>query len=125
MGWEAIGAIGETVGAVAVVMTLLYLARQTRVNARAVAGSSAREVWLALSEWNREVARDENLNKIGIKSLQPEMQDFTAEEWHNFMTYSSAYFSILEADWVNHDLDVGYDGVHLYQKSGFITSCPA
>jgi len=30
MNWEAIGALGEVVGAAAVVLTLLYLARQVR-----------------------------------------------------------------------------------------------
>ena len=41
MNWDAVGAIGEVVGAVAVVITLLYVARQihqasaqTRVSAR-------------------------------------------------------------------------------------------
>jgi hypothetical protein len=32
MNWEAIGAIGETVGAAGVVLTLVYLANQTRQN---------------------------------------------------------------------------------------------
>ena len=35
MNWEAIGAIGETVGAIAVVITLLYLASQTKQNTKA------------------------------------------------------------------------------------------
>jgi len=32
MNWEAIGAVGEIIGAIAVVATLLYLAAQTRQN---------------------------------------------------------------------------------------------
>ena len=36
MNWEAIGAIGETVGAIAVVATIIYLARQVRDNSRQV-----------------------------------------------------------------------------------------
>jgi len=32
MNWEAIGAVGEIIGAIAVVVTLLYLAVQTRQN---------------------------------------------------------------------------------------------
>jgi hypothetical protein len=34
MNWEAIGAIGEVGGAIAVVATLLYLAAQIRQNKR-------------------------------------------------------------------------------------------
>jgi len=36
MNWEAIGAVGETVGALAVLVTLVYLAMQIRQNTRAV-----------------------------------------------------------------------------------------
>jgi hypothetical protein len=40
MNWEAIGAIGEIVGAVAVVATLFYLAVQVRQNSRFVERSN-------------------------------------------------------------------------------------
>ena len=36
MNWEAIGAIGETLGAVGVIVTLIYLATQLRQNTRAL-----------------------------------------------------------------------------------------
>ena len=36
MNWEAIGAVGETVGALAVLVTLVYLAVQIRQNTKAV-----------------------------------------------------------------------------------------
>ena len=36
MNWEAIGAIGETVGAMAVLLTLFYLAMQIRQNTKSV-----------------------------------------------------------------------------------------
>lgn len=36
MNWEAIGAVGETVGALAVLLTLVYLAIQIRQNTRSV-----------------------------------------------------------------------------------------
>ncbi len=40
MNWEAIGAIGEVVGAIAVIATLLYLAIQIRQNTKAVKGAT-------------------------------------------------------------------------------------
>ena len=36
MNWDAIGAVGETVGAVAVLLTLVYLAMQIRQNTKSV-----------------------------------------------------------------------------------------
>ena len=42
MNWDAVGAIGEMVGAAAVVASLLYLAVQTRSNARSL---RANAIW--------------------------------------------------------------------------------
>jgi hypothetical protein len=36
MNWEAIGAVGETLGAAGVIITLVYLATQLRQNTRAL-----------------------------------------------------------------------------------------
>lgn len=36
MNWEAIGALGEIAGAVAVIVTLLYLAKQIRQNSKSL-----------------------------------------------------------------------------------------
>jgi hypothetical protein len=47
MNWDAIGVVVEVLGAIAVVVTLIYLARQTAENSRAVKAGSAREVTLA------------------------------------------------------------------------------
>ena len=49
MNWEAIGAIGEVLGAAAVVVTLGYLAVQIRQNSQAVKNSAAQSL---LSEAN-------------------------------------------------------------------------
>ena len=44
MNWEAIGAIGELLGALAVVVSLLYLAVQIRQNSRIVKGTSVQAI---------------------------------------------------------------------------------
>ena len=74
MNWEAIGAVGEILGALAVAVTLIYLARQTRENSRAVKASSAREVTLAESQWHGELARDPELKRIFMLSMQVPMR---------------------------------------------------
>ncbi len=40
MNWDALSAIGEIIGAIGVIVTLLYLAAQIRQNTRAVRGST-------------------------------------------------------------------------------------
>ena len=44
MNWEALGAIGEIVGAVAVIATLGYLAVQIRQNTRSVRAATLQSV---------------------------------------------------------------------------------
>ena len=44
MNWDAIGAVGEILGAAAVVATLVYLAQQIRRNAKSVEGSSIQAI---------------------------------------------------------------------------------
>jgi hypothetical protein len=51
MNWEALGAIGETVGAVAVVVTLGYLAVQIRRNTRWLRASIADSHYRGVVGW--------------------------------------------------------------------------
>jgi hypothetical protein len=44
MNWDAIGAIGETIGSVAVIASLIYLGVQTRTSAKATEGLVRRQI---------------------------------------------------------------------------------
>ena len=65
MNWEAIGAIGELVGAVGVIATLAYLAVQIRQNSQAVRSSTRSDIAKTQMEINFILARalydEENL----------------------------------------------------------------
>ena len=50
MNWDAIGAVGELVGAIAVVITLVYLAIQIRQNTKTVRASTYQSVAEALAD---------------------------------------------------------------------------
>jgi hypothetical protein len=58
MNWDAIGAIGETVGALAVILTLAYLAVQIRQNALATQTASHHAVTDSLNQGNLAMAQD-------------------------------------------------------------------
>ena len=107
MNWEAAGAIGEIVGATAVVLTLLYLARETRKNAQALDATTTREFGFRLSEWAREVARDPELKRISLKGLEPEMPEYSAEEWHEFRIFATSLFLIYQTSFTHMSLDLG------------------
>ena len=80
MNWDALGAVGEIAGAIAVVITLFYLAVQTKRNTAAVTTESARAAETAMSEFNRDLARDPGLLKVIIKSYESDGTDYTSEE---------------------------------------------
>lgn len=69
INWEAIGAIGEIVGATAVVLTLAYLAKQMGQDAAATTSNSISS-WLA--DYNGiilELTRDPDISKIVRQGL--------------------------------------------------------
>ena len=69
MNWEALGAIGEVTGAIAVVLTLGYLAVQIR-QANAIARASAfRDLQQQMGSVIVEVAKDPDLNRIWNSAL--------------------------------------------------------
>jgi len=55
MNWDAIGAIGEWAGAIAVVVTLFYLALQMRQSQEMERAVAQRDLLLRVSEWTRMV----------------------------------------------------------------------
>ena len=67
MNWQAIGAIGEIVGAVAVVATLLYLARDIRQNSRSLAISALRDTTANWNQWGQMVATSADLADIVVR----------------------------------------------------------
>jgi hypothetical protein len=54
MNWEALGAIAEFLGAIGVILTLLYLSRQIQHNSRQLEGSST----IAVHEYERSMIED-------------------------------------------------------------------
>ncbi len=50
MNWDAVGAISEVVGVIAIVITLIYLVRETRKNSESIDATSSREAFHQISE---------------------------------------------------------------------------
>ena len=78
MNWEAISAIGQIVGALAVLITLIYLAVQLRQNTAAVATSTYESTMTGFNDINVVVASHPALASLldrgcqGIGNLSPE-----------------------------------------------------
>ena len=67
MNWDAIGAIGEIAGAIAVVATLLYLSKQIRQNSRSVEISALRDTTAQWNHWSEMLATSADLADIVAK----------------------------------------------------------
>ena len=107
MNWDAISAIGETLGALTVVVTLLYLARQTRKGAEAVDATASRDAAYQISEWHREVARDPEFKRILMKSFGPADTEYTEEEWFEFRALAISLFFLYQSHFIHQSLNVG------------------
>lgn len=64
MNWEAIGAIAEIMGSVAVITTLGFLILQLRTNTAMIQNSIAQNSAGSISEWARYLTVDENLYRL-------------------------------------------------------------
>lgn len=64
MNWVAIGAIGEILGAVAVLVTLVYLAIQIRQNTRSVTMSVYESAMSGFNEVMRDITTNGDLSEI-------------------------------------------------------------
>ena len=79
MNWPAIGALGDLIGAVAVVVSLIYLAIQVRQNTNAMRAETAREVVASMRTNNTTVICDPELFRI-FSTLTENPGQLPAEE---------------------------------------------
>ena len=99
MNWEAIGAIGELIGAMAVVVTLLYLVKQVKQNTESTMAvglqtwqSDSSAHWLA-------IAGDRELGGYGA-AMQYDSRNLSEDSWisvgcwllNNFRQYQTTFF---------------------------------
>jgi hypothetical protein len=93
MNWEAIGAVGEILGAAAVLITLIYLARQIKHSNELSSFTAAKEVMNQFNELNRLVATDSELRKLLLK--EGELSGDEKEQLYNFaMMFCNVWQSV-------------------------------
>ena len=64
MNWEAVGAIAELLGSMAVVGTLLFLVVQIRTNSVMIQNATAQDSANAVAEWSRQLTGNPELYRI-------------------------------------------------------------
>ncbi len=93
MSWEAIGAVGEIIGAVAVVATLFYLARQTHRNVELERAKQQRVIIDQFNEYVKNMTEPGNLMAVrkGFVSLSSLEADDQATAWRNYVQWVNYY----------------------------------
>ncbi len=96
MNWEAIGAISETIGAVGVVASLLYLASQVRASARASAVEAKLESTRLLNDFIDYLIESPELNDLFLRGLA-DLDSLSREDYLRFSNMSLKAFWFFSA----------------------------
>lgn len=96
MNWDAIGAIGDAVGGVGVVVSLVYLAFQTRQNTRAVRVASFHQVIDSFSEVSLAVFQDPSLVSLMMRA-RSDPESFTPEDTVRYEFFLLTFFRRAES----------------------------
>jgi len=113
MNWDAIGAIGEIVGAAAVVLTLIYLSRQLRQNTEALRSGAWQATQDSEHQFDALLTGDRELAAIFVRGLKEgigafEDDEAAAMQWwliakqllDLFQTHHYQFeLGLVEADW--------------------------
>ena len=108
MDWDAIGAVGEIAGALAVVATLVYLAQQTRNSQKATVAATQSATYLASVDHNLRIAQNPESLRIWLKSYDAERSEFDDLEWAHFCQVARAT-TVLIADGCQQSLNDALD----------------
>ena len=79
MNWDAIGAIAETLGAIAVFLSLIYLAIQTKNNTRALRSAAFHQVRGSFSDVSLAFAQDPAIGSLLFRAMEND-PELTKEE---------------------------------------------
>ena len=103
MNWDAIGALGELVGAIAVVISVLYLAGQVRSQVRETKLNAIHEVSEGFREGIAATFLDKQLAELfvaakdGVESLtDAERLQFVAFVQRNYRVWEDAFYQRLQ-----------------------------
>ncbi len=114
MNWEAIGAIGELIGATAVVVTLLYLVKQIKQNTESTDAvglqtwqSNSTANWLAPAE-NRELGG-------GVAAMMQDSRNLSGDNWVQVGAWWLNNFRQFQTTFVMHEKDVVDDELFLVE----------
>ena len=102
MNWTAIGTVAEVVAAVAVVVSLVYLAAQIRQSTKSVRAATEMEAASHWSQLHSRVAHSPDMSRIwDVGHTDPDQ--LTAQEQQRFIWFVCEYFFLVEGLYRQYD----------------------
>jgi hypothetical protein len=105
VNWEAISAIGQIVGAIGVVVSLIYVATEVRNSARATQLASRRSISEIFTQLSRQLAEHPDLRELYYRGLHDfeslegtDLVGFAQVMLQLFRAYEEAYYGHLDGD---------------------------
>jgi hypothetical protein len=95
INWDALGAIGEIVGAAAVVLTLAYLAMQIRQNTRTVKAASHHAITDSMNHISISIAQNPDVARIWRMGNE-DLSSLTEDEFVSFGFLLLTYMRVFE-----------------------------
>ena len=95
MTWDALGAIGEIVGALGVLVTLVFLAIQVKANTNSVSAQSELEMSSRMADWHGRVSQNPQLGPIFDKGITSPLS-LCDEDKYLFLWFIAEYYLICE-----------------------------
>jgi hypothetical protein len=82
VNWDAIGAVAEVIGALAVLITLIYLALQIRQNTRAINSSALDSTVNTISIARQSIYENDDVARVYLKGMATpeELDELVASE---------------------------------------------
>ena len=97
--------LAEIIAAIAVIVSLLYVARGLNENTAAIRATSAQEITTGTREALLAVALDEQLSRI-VQIGSSDVSKLTSEEAYRFSLFSRQRWLFLQGIWIQKELGV-------------------
>lgn len=118
MNWDAIGAVGEVIGATAVVITLAYLAIQIRQSTDATRAASHHSIVEALNAGNIAQAKDAELAELWVTGLK-DRSALSVAACQRFDSLCLTYFHVFDSLWYSAKVGTAERDLLLSEEKGF------
>jgi hypothetical protein len=99
MDWDAVSAIAEVIGAIAIVVSLIYVGVQVNDGTRAARSATASDAASVMQAWYLEVGSDAQKSKLFLNGManpdafsREEFYQFTMMLHAGFLAFQNAYY---------------------------------